>query len=323
MQRISIDHVGPLRDSAHGNKYLLVAIDHFTKYVWVFPVEDTKTHTTASVLWNRLFAEFGTPEEILSDSAPQLLAKEIADLYRLFHIEALHSTAYYPKGNSVVERVNQTVNATIAKALGELDSSADWDEVSSMAAYSYNQAVHRSTGYSPFFLMFGRDVRSPFDLLLRAEQEDRSLEQYVLHLLRALQTSHAAVRDRLIEEDTARLALNEKRSDAAALDRSYRVGDLVLWRRGFDSVSRHDARSEVDHEKHSPDWSGPYRVVAIHGATTYEIEMVAAKGEFRIASALQLRHYHSRSEESSYPNTLSSTVTGLIPFHVSDLTYLK
>ena len=326
LQRISVDHVGPLTESASGNKYLLVAIDHFTKYVWVFPVKDTKTHTTALVLWSQLFAVFGTPEEILTDGAPQLLAKELTDLYKLFHIEPLQSTAYYPKGNSVVERANQTVNATISKALSELEWKADWDEVSSMSAYSYNQALHRSTGYSPFFLMFGRDVRSPFDLLLRANEEDRSLEQYILHLLRALQTSHAAVRDRLLQDDAARQALNKTRSGDEATLRDYHVGDLVLWRRGFDSISRHDARSEVDHEKHFADWSGPNRVVAIHGATTYEIEMVAARGDFRIASALQLRHYYARSEENPLPDILIpptvSAVSAAVQVHVSDLIYL-
>ena len=111
------------------------------------------------MLWNNVFAVFGTPTEILTDGAPSLLAAEMVQLYQLFKVEQLHSTAYYPKGNSVVERTNQTVNKIISKALNGMEWSVDWDEVVSMSGYAYNQAIHRTTGYSQFFLMFGRDVR--------------------------------------------------------------------------------------------------------------------------------------------------------------------
>jgi hypothetical protein len=305
MQRISLDTMGPIKASISGMKFILVVIDHFTKYVWVFALPDVTANTIARVLWNNIFAVFGTPEEVLTDGASSLLAKEMKELYALFQVEQLQSTAYYPKGNSVVERSNQTINKILSKAVHDLNWKVDWDEVVSTAGYAYNQAVHRSTGFSPFFLMFGRDVRSPIDLLLREPLEDRSLESYVLHLLRALQSAHATVRNALLDEDMTRLGSNDTRTTSMAASVFYKVGDLVLWRRA------HDMADDKE-DKHAAAWQGPFRVRAIFSATTYEIEMVGAAGEYRVASAFQLRHYHARLEEPTLPDTLPARVSPVV-----------
>ena len=97
LHRVSIDHIGPFPESPNHNKYLLVAIDHFTKYAWVFPVPDNTARVTASMLWHHIFSVFGTPEEIITDGASTLVADELRQLYALFHIEPLVSTAYYPQ----------------------------------------------------------------------------------------------------------------------------------------------------------------------------------------------------------------------------------
>jgi transposase InsO family protein len=187
LHRVSIDHIGPFPESPNHNKYLLVAIDHFTKYAWVFPVPDNTARITASMLWHHIFSVFGTPEEILTDGASTLVADELRQLYALFHIEPLVSTAYYPQGNGVVERCNGSVKDIITKTLQELNS-VSWDEVASASAFAYNQALHRSTGFSPFFLMFGRDVRTPLDILLSSDTPTVTpLADYLLELLSQMQ----------------------------------------------------------------------------------------------------------------------------------------
>ena len=82
----------------------------------------------------------------------------------------------------------------------------------------------------------------------------------------------------------------------------YKVGDLVLWRRA------HDMADDKE-DKHAAAWQGPFRVRAIFSATTYEIEMVGAAGEYRVASAFQLRHYHAHLEEPTLPDTLPARVS--------------
>ena len=90
MQRISLDTVGPIKASGGGNQHLLVVVDHFTKYAWIFAIPDITAHTIARVLWNNVFAVFGTPTEILTDGAPSLLAAEMVQLYQLFKVEQVH-----------------------------------------------------------------------------------------------------------------------------------------------------------------------------------------------------------------------------------------
>jgi transposase InsO family protein len=231
LQRLSIDHIGPFPKNDSGMKYLLVVIDHFTKYVWVFATPDNNAHTTALLLWKHIFCIFGAPEEIHTDGASTLLSEELGQLYTLFGIQPLHSTAYYPQGNGVVERANGSVKKIIAKTITEL-TTVSWSESAPAAGYAYNQALHRSTGFAPFFLMFGRDVKTPLDVLLTSDNTSPSvtpLTDYLLHLLRSIRTSHRVVTDSLLAEDKARIASNSAHTPGKAQTISYEIGDLVLW----------------------------------------------------------------------------------------------
>ena len=63
----AMDYMGPLPETARGNKHLLVVMDHFTKWCEVFPTKDQKAQTVAEILVNRVFSRFGPPTVIHSD----------------------------------------------------------------------------------------------------------------------------------------------------------------------------------------------------------------------------------------------------------------
>ena len=187
----------------------------------------------------------------------------------------------------MVERANGSIKKIIAKTITEL-TSVNWSVSAPAAGYAYNPALHRSTGFAPFFLMFGRDVKTPLDVLLTSDNTSPSvtpLTDYLLHLLRSIRTSHRVVTDSLLAEDKARIASNSAHTPGKAQTISYEIGDLVLWTNLLPDTDEPE-------KKWSPIWRGPFTITDKFGSTTYELNMSANRGDSRIASAHQLKRYH-------------------------------
>ena len=86
LDRVATDIMGPLPKSAKGNTHILVATDHFMKWVEILPIPDTTAETCADYLLNEVFARFGTPVMIHSDQGSNYESKVIADLCHLLDI---------------------------------------------------------------------------------------------------------------------------------------------------------------------------------------------------------------------------------------------
>ena len=77
-------------------------------------------------------------------------------------IEKLRTTSYKPSTNGCVERFHRSLNSLLAKVVS--NNQRDWDEWLPSVLAAYHASTHESTGYTPNFLMFGREVRVPLDL---------------------------------------------------------------------------------------------------------------------------------------------------------------
>ena len=93
---------------AHGNEYILVIIDAFSRWVELFPTKSTTAVETASVMLNHI-GRFGNPEVIHTDQGPAFHNELVQELLRLCAIEQSFATAYSSEENGIVERANQEV----------------------------------------------------------------------------------------------------------------------------------------------------------------------------------------------------------------------
>jgi hypothetical protein len=66
-QRIAIDIAGPFPRSDQGNRYLLIAMNYFTKWREVYAIPNQEASTVAEALVTNFFCRFGIPRELHSD----------------------------------------------------------------------------------------------------------------------------------------------------------------------------------------------------------------------------------------------------------------
>ena len=130
-------------------------MDSFTKWAEAFLLRSKEAEPIAKILVEQVFSRFGIPLSILSDQGKEVDGRIMREVCRLYFIEKLRTTPYKPSTNQV-ERFHRTLNSILGKTVAEHQK--DWDTRLVFAMSAYQATRHRATGYSPNFLVLGREA---------------------------------------------------------------------------------------------------------------------------------------------------------------------
>ena len=222
LQIVAVDILGPLPVTAQGNKYVLVACDCFTRWVEVYAIPNQEALTVAKMLVDEMFCRFSPPEQLHSDQGRQFEADLLKEVCTLLQIHKTRTTAYHPHCNGLVERFNRTLLDMLSTTVK--DHKMDWDQCIRRVCLAYNSSVHASTGYSPFYLMYGRQVNLPVDLMYGSTPHEAcTLGDYAHTLRNNLTEAYVLARRKGITEHNRQKALYDVKVHGAP----YQVGDWV------------------------------------------------------------------------------------------------
>ena len=259
MQIVSVDLMGPLPETEDGCKYVMVAVDCFTRWVEVYAIRNQEATTVAQKLVDEMFCRFSPPEQLHSDQGRQFESDLVKEICELLQIRKTRTTPYHPQCNGMVERFNRTLLDMLSTAVG--NHQADWQQHIRKLCLAYNSSVHSSTGFTPFFLMFGRQAKLPIDLMYGTNQmEPNTTSEYARCLKDALQEAYALVRERCQAEHKRQKELYDQKVHG----KPFSPGELV-WLHST-AVPRDRSR-----KLHHP-WKGPFKVMERLGETTYKIK---------------------------------------------------
>ena len=222
----SIEETVPLKEDPV-IRNVLVLQDHFSKYVVTYVVKDQTARTAAETLRIGYFRLFGTPAYLVNDQGKAFTGHVITHLCELYGVQKLRTSPYHAQTNCQVKRMNQMIIRMIGKL--EEDRKACWSEHLPELLMAYNATCSAVTGYSPYYLLFGRRPRIPVDYLfptLRDSPHQTKMEVSVAAMQKRLKEAFAVAR-RLTSEEVARQChYYDCKAGAVALQ----PGDVVMVR---------------------------------------------------------------------------------------------
>ena len=204
---------------------VMVMQDHFSKYVVAYVVKDQTARTAAETLRNGYFGLFGAPTYLVSDQGKAFTGHLISNLCELYGVQKLRTLPYHAQTNGQVERMNQTIIRMIGKL--EQDKKAHWSEHLPEMLAAYNGTRSAVTGYSPYFLLFGRKSRMPVDCLfptLRDSPHQAKMEVSVAAMQKRLKEAFAVARHLTSQEAARQRRYYDRKAGAVALQ----PGDVVM-----------------------------------------------------------------------------------------------
>ena len=264
MQVIAIDITGPFPESDAGNSYVLVVGDYFSKWVEAFAIPDQEATTVAAKLVDEVYCRFSPPEQLHSDQGRQFESELVKEICKILRIAKSRTTPYHPQGDGLVERFNRTLKQMLATTLR--DYLFDWEERLRKVCMAYNTSVHCSTGYTPFYLMYGREARLPIDIAYGTKTpESEPVGEYAARLKKSLTEAYSDVQHQLETTHQRQKEIYDKKVHG----KPYKKGDLV-WLYN-PAIPQGQAR-----KLHHP-WTGPFRVLERIGEADYRIKEVYGK----------------------------------------------
>ncbi len=172
MERVSID-VTEMGSGAVGQKYVLTVIDHFSRFVNLYPMSARTAESVVNKL-DMVIEAYGAPRVLLADNAREFCSERLRAWYRENGVRLVHSTPYHPQGNSISERMHRTMKSVLATLCK--GQPAVWPRYIKKCQKILNSAVHEATGEQPHFLMFNRRPNIIIGVKLPQLGQDADLE---------------------------------------------------------------------------------------------------------------------------------------------------
>ena len=171
---------------------VLIITDHFTMYAQAFPSKTQTALATAKLLWNNFILHYGFLCKIIRDQGRNFESELIENLCEVAGVKKLRTSPYHPQTNGQCEGFN----STLLNMLGTLTpgQKKDWKSHVPALVHAYNCTKNAATGFSPYYLLFGREPRLPvdvaFSLQMGSQKGSLGESSYVSQLKRRLGFAH-------------------------------------------------------------------------------------------------------------------------------------
>ena len=156
--RWGVDLAGEFPVTQRGHKWVMVAVEHFSKHIELIPLRD-KTAAETAAAFAQVLCRFGAPAEVVTDGGGEF-AGEFDQLLTSCFIDHRVTSPHHPQANGLAERIVQVVKRGLRK-LCESRGTAQWDEQLPWVALGYRCSKQSSTGHSPYELLYARQPVFP------------------------------------------------------------------------------------------------------------------------------------------------------------------
>src|SRR5438132_11464071 len=166
-------------------------MDYFTKWPEARATPDCKAKTISDFLFEEVICRYGVPKILISDRGTSFVNELIREVNQRLHIDHQLTIPYHPQTNGQVKRFNRTLGETLAKLS---TTHNDWDLFVSSTLFAYRTMQQKTTKFSPFVLMYGRQACLPIELEINPQDdiainEEELLVEHASQLVNHLSTT--------------------------------------------------------------------------------------------------------------------------------------
>ncbi|KAJ1130785.1 hypothetical protein NDU88_009132 [Pleurodeles waltl] len=282
-ERVGIDIVGPLDPpTASGNRYIVVVVDHATRYPEAIPLRTVTAPTVARALLG-VFTRVGFPKEVVSDRGTNFMSAYLKAMWEECGVTYKFSTPYHPQTNGLVERFNKTLKGMIMGLSDKLRRR--WDVLLPCLLFAYREVPQKGVVFSPFELLFGHPVRGPLCLVRESwEKPLKESKENVLDYVLGLRSRMAEYMLKASRNLEASQELMKLWHDQKATMPEYHPGQLV-W--VLEPMAPRALQAK---------WTGPYPILEKKGEVTYLVDLGTPRNPHRILHVNRMKPHQDRAD---------------------------
>ncbi|KAI0507462.1 hypothetical protein KFK09_013587 [Dendrobium nobile] len=183
---LSLDFVLGLPRTKRGNDSIMVVVDRFSKMAHFVDCKKTfDALNIARLFFNEIVRLHGIPRSLTSDRDVKFVSHFWRELWKRLQTDINLSSAYHPQSDGQTEVVNRTLGNMLRCLVQEY--SKRWDELLSQAEFAYNSMPNRSTGLSPFHVVYMKAPNHTVDVAVLPKCNSRIAAQTAEHFTQMLQ----------------------------------------------------------------------------------------------------------------------------------------
>jgi transposase InsO family protein len=152
--------LGPLPPAQGNLKYVVVAVEYFSKWIEGKPLATITLATVQKFFWENIGCRFCVSKAITVDNGTQFDAKTFKDFYDRIGTKIHFASVRHTESNGLVERANEIIMTGIMKLIFN-QPRGKWPDELIKVVWSHNATISRSTGFTPFKLLFGDEAITP------------------------------------------------------------------------------------------------------------------------------------------------------------------
>jgi hypothetical protein len=271
--------LGPLPPAQGNLKYVVVAVEYFSKWIEVKPSATMTSVTVQKFFWQNIVCRFGVPKAITVDNGTQFDVEAFKDFCDQIGTKIHFASVRHPESNDLVERANGIIMTGIMK-LTFNQPRGKWPDELIKVVWSHNTTVSRSTGFTPFKLLFSDEAITPEEAKAGSIRTTTSIEDEVDY--QVTKDTIEGTKLQTIEHINKYETETIKWRDRKVRLKNIKPGHLVLQR-----VANPDTVGKLQLK-----WEGPFLVVSSSRPGSYRLKDMNDNDIPRSWNADELRRYY-------------------------------
>jgi hypothetical protein len=271
--------LGPLPPAQGNLKYVVVAVEYFSKWIEAKPLATITSVTVQKFFWQNIICRFGVPKAINVDNGTQFDAETFKDFCDQIGTKIHFASVRHPESNRLVERANDIIMMRIMKLIFN-QPRGKWPEELIKVVWSHNTTISRSTGFTPFKLLFGDEAITPEEAKSGSIRTLASTED---------KADYSVAKD-AIEGTRLQAVENINKYQAETIkwcDRKVWLKNIKPWHLVLRRVANLDTVGKLQLK-----WEGPFLVVSSSRPGSYRLKDMDGNDIPRSWNVDELRRYY-------------------------------